>query len=40
MLNEQKHTIFDFKKFNCKVYIIPHVNSSGPQIIPKIPITK
>jgi|JI6StandDraft_1071083.scaffolds.fasta_scaffold195610_2 hypothetical protein len=40
LLSEEKHSHFDLGIFDCRVYIIPHLYSSGPLRVPKIPIAK
>ena len=42
MLSDQKHEEIDMKSWFSGhiVYLIPHINSEGPRILPKVPVLK
>lgn len=40
LLSDEKHSVFDLGAINAKIYLVPHLYSSGPMRIPKIPLSK
>lgn len=41
LLSGEHHESIDFGVWlKCKVYLVPHVNSDGPRMLPKLPLLK